>query len=321
MSIPYVSPFVIEGYGLKEEDLNEIIAIERLKDTSKRFSKTIQTIQEKFDSENKMRIIEFNELSGADANSDLFFKNLIFSYTHIFFNTINSSKDCCVVFFYAGHGKSDKTLSERILPHEFAHHFAWASEGYPFLMPQGTPRHLIPQFADCYEVGPKIGTIYIDNLFLDNNMIIIKDFFERIADFVCEGILREKGFWKGMLEEYQAMGHQDPAKKYGMLFDPKFKAAVRYARRLALRDVAEWHAILELAYPNDPNLKNRLNYDRKRVLHLNKKFGGAKHAFKKIYEISLGTNHNSFKDVRNAVTYIKEVTDLLGIDIRTKESW
>jgi len=92
-------------------------------------------------------------------------------------------------------------------------------------------------------------------------------------------------------------------------------------RRLVLHDVAEWHAILGLAYPNDPNLKDMLNYDRKRVLRLNKKFDKTKYAFKKIYELSLNTDHKSFKDVRNVVRHIKEVIDLLSIEIRTKENW
>lgn len=322
MSASYTTPFVIDGYGLREEDLNEIIIMERLKDISQGFSRDIHKIQEKFDSKSKIRVIEFNELSGADVNSNSWFRRLIFARRHIFFNTISSNKDCCVIFFYAGRDKKDKMLSERFLPHEFAHHFQWASEGFPCLLPKGTPKKFLPQFAKCYEIGPKVGSVYVDNIFLDDNLIfLIKDFSERIADFVCEGILKEKGFRKGYLEEYCLDRNRDPAKNFPIQLRPKLATAIRYMRRLALRDAAEWHAILRLAYPNDRTLKKMLDYDRKYVLHLNKKYGKAKRAFKQIYEISLNTDHNSFKNVRNAVRYIKEIMDLLGIIVKTKESW
>jgi len=55
------------------------------------------------------------------------------------------------------------------------------------------------------------------------------------------------------------------------------------------------------------------------------KFGGScledQSAFNKIYEISLNTNYNLFKEERSAINHIKKVTNLLGIEIRTKEKW
>ena len=123
------------------------------------------------------------------------------------------------------------------------------------------------------------------------------------------------------MEEYRKDRNQDPAKNFPIQARSKFTAEIRYMRRLALRDVAEWHAILHLAYPNDQTLQKMLNYDKKWIVHLNKKYDKAKDAFNEIYEISLNTNYNSFKKARNAISYIKEVTNLLGIEIRTKESW
>ena len=64
-----------------------------------------------------------------------------------------------------------------------------------------------------------------------------------------------------------------------------------------------------------------LVYDKKWNVHLNKKYKKAKHAFNKIYEISLNTDYKTFKEVKNAVDYIKENISLLGIEIRTEEKW
>ena len=193
MSLPFVVPLVTRGYGLREEDLNEVIRMERLKDISKRFSRAIQRIQEKFDSKTKIRIIEFNELSGQNTYSNSWFRMLILTKRHIFYSHIHSNKDCCVLLCYTGLDKNHKLFNERILPHELAHHYQWASQGFSCFLPKGTPKELVPQFAKYCEIGPKVGSVYIDSIFLDDDLIMtMKDFSERIADFVCEGILREK---------------------------------------------------------------------------------------------------------------------------------
>lgn len=322
MSIPRTVPFLVEGYGLKEEDLNEIILIERLKDITQRFSIQIKKIQDTFDFQSKMRIIEFHELSGADASSQDWFRQLILAQRHVFYSPIHSSKDCCVLFLYAGHGTKDTMFRQRILPHEFAHHFAWASEGFPILLPKNYPRELYPQFAECRKIGPEKGHVYIDNTFLaDNPYLIIGDFNERIADFICEEIMREKGFWQGILEEYRVDRNRDPADDFPPEAESQFPAIIRYARRLQLRDAAEWHAILNLAQPDDPAVKKMLAYDKRWSIRLNKKHKRAKRAFNGIFEISLRTDYHSFKRVESAVRYIKNVTSLLGIEIRTEESW
>lgn len=320
MSYPFTIPFVTKGYGLREEDLNEIIEMERLKDVSKRFSGPIQRIQRKFNSKTKIRIIEFNELSGANVESEDWFRRRIDGQRHIFFSHINSNKDCCVLFLYSGFDAKQKLFSERILPHEFAHHYQWVSENFPCFLPKSTPKEFLPQFATTYEIGPKVGSVYIDDISLFDNLItIMNDLSERIADFVCEGILKEKGFGESILEEYLRGRNQDPAKNISI--QRETMAPIRYFRRLALRDVAEWHAMLCLAYPNDQTLKKMLTYDKKWIVKLNKKYDKAKYAFNEIYKISLNTNYTSFKKVRNAISYIKKVTNLLGIKIRTKEKW
>lgn len=320
MGLSFVLPQVIEGYGLREEDLNEIILMERLNDISKKFSRIIEKTQTRFNSEVKIRIIEFDELSGATLDSKLFFRRFIHGQRDIFYTHVHSNRDCCVIFCYGGYAKNPKLLSERILPHEFAHHYQLVSQRFPCFLPKGTPKELAPQFARYYEIGPKIGSVYIDSIFLDGKFIsLIKDFSERIADFICEGILREKGFREGLSEEYSEIygDHIDPEKDFPTLTN----AGIQYLRRLSLRDIAEWHALLDLTYPDDQTLKKILAYDKKWIISLNKKFGRAKKAFNEIYNISLNIDFKSFKHIGNAVDYIKKITDLLAIMVRTKEKW
>jgi len=322
MSLEFVVPLITEGYGLRDEDLNEIILIERLNDVSKKFSGAIRRIQDKFDSKARIRLIEFSELSGSTPDSKLWYSRLIHGHRHIFHSHVHSNKNCCVLFYYAGCTKDRTLLNKRVLPHEFAHYYQWASQGFPCLLPRGIPKEFVPQFAKYGEIGPRTGQVYIDNMFLDDKpFTVIKDFNERISDFVCEGILREKEFnhqyKEGFLEEYREDRNRDPAKGFSILG----KAVVTYMRRLALRDVAEWHALLHLEGLDDESLQGMLVYDKKWITRKNKKYDKAKKAFNEIYKISLNSDFSSFKHVRNAVSYIKTTTDLLGIEIRTKEKW
>lgn len=324
VSLPLVLPLVTKGYGLREEDLNEIIIIERLNDISRKFSESIQRIQEKLNSKTKIRMVEFNELSGTGPESKHWFNILIQAQRHIFYSYLHSNKDCCVLFYYAGYKpkKGYKLFNERILPHEFAHHYQWASLEFPILLPKGTPEEYLPQFIRYFEIGPKEGSVYMDGKLFDNNLITLaKDFSERISDFVCERILIERGFKEGALEQYREDRNSDPAEDYPPQVRSKLATEIRYMRRLTLLDAAEWHAILNLIYPNDQTLQNMLSYDKKWVIHLNKKFDRAKKVFNKIYEISLTTNYNSFKNVKNAVSYFKRITNMLGIEIKTQEAW
>lgn len=323
MSIHIVLPMITLGYGLKSEDLDEIISLEGLKDISQKFSGAIQIILKRFNSDIRMRIIEFNEISGSDEYSRQFFNRLIYAQRHLFYSHIHSNRDTCVVFFYSGlHKGKKKLLNKRLLPHEFAHHYQWTMLGFPVFLYRGIPKEYLPQFAKVSEIGPSQGSIYVDNLPLPEDGVtsFLKDFGERISDLICERILMEKGFREGAFEEYCTERNVDPA--FSIQNISKFAALVKYMRRLALRDVAEWHAILDMIYPSDfPKLKEICRYDRKQILLLNKDYDKAKYAFRKIYEISSTVDHNSFKETKSAIDYIKEIAELLNINVKTEETW
>lgn len=324
MSLPLVIPLVTKGYGLRNEDFDEIIEIERLRDVSKKLPETIKTTQREFDSNIQIRIIEFNELSGANADSNTWFRTLIGAKRHMFYSHLHSNKDCCVLFKYASYDMSKEIVKKRTLFHEFAHHYQWTALGFPMFLPKGSVevREMNPQFTKCYGIGPLEANVYIDALLLAHNPIfLIKDFSERISDFVCEGILIEKRLKEGILEEYQKERGHDPAKDYPALARHKFPVMMRYARRLALFDDAEWQAILKHAHPNYQSFKKDMVYGKKHVIRLNKKYPKAKHAFRKIHEISLTTDYKSFKELKNAVNHIKQALNLLNIEMRTKEKW
>lgn len=77
MSILSVFDLAEPKWGLNEEDLNAIIRVERLKDMTKDFSDSIETITQKFGFPAGIKIVAFDEHSGVDNNSRRFFRLLI----------------------------------------------------------------------------------------------------------------------------------------------------------------------------------------------------------------------------------------------------
>lgn len=324
MSVSFTVPFVTIGYGLKDEDLDEIIRMERLNDISQVFSESIEFINNRFESKTRIRIIEFSEISGVDIDSNEWFRSLVSAQRHLFYSHLHSNKDSCVLFKYAGLNFDRELFEKRLLPHEFAHHYQWESQNFPCLVPKGAPNYYLPQFTKAFEVGPGKGSVYIDNaLLIQVPQIVVKDFCERVSDSVCEGILREKGFEEGIMDEYVEQGKHDPAKDYlpQVRAGPEDAILVRYVRRLFLLDEAEWNVLLSQAFPKNQALKSRLRNATKLVMKLNKKYIKAKHVFNRVHDVIQETDYRSFKKPEKAVNYIKQVMKLLNVEIRTTESW
>jgi hypothetical protein len=321
MSSNKIIPFLTKGHGLLDEDLNEIILRENLNDVSEGYSADIRRIKDRLHTKLRMRILEFSERSGSSIDAKFFFRQLILANRHLFYNHLYSNKECCVVLVYSGlKDKDDDLFSSRLLPHEFAHHYQLVAGNFPLLLPRGAPPEFLPQFALSDEIGPLEGEIMVDGMLLTGGRIhFFKDFSERISDFVCEGILISNGFTKGLLEEYSKLDLASPTKDIPRDY-PNYSATVRYLSRLALRDEAEWHALIKSIYgPNFVNSKLQLN--KKRVLKLNKDLVDRKQAFGKVFDISLKTDYNDFKEKEKAVDYIKKVSSLLNIEVKTKEKW
>jgi hypothetical protein len=321
MSSNEIIPFITEGYGLSDEDLDEIILRENLKDVSEGYSTCIRRIQDRLHTKLRMRILEFGERSGSSIQVKLFFRQLILANRHLFYNHIYSNRDCGVVLMYSGlKDKNSELFFSRLLPHEFAHHYQLVEADFPLLLPRGAPSDLHPQFALSAEIGPLECDILVDALLLTEARIhFFKDFSERISDFVCEGILVSNGFTEGMFDEYLEIDTASPIKDIPRDF-PSYRATIKYLSRLALRDEAEWHALLKSIYGTDfTNSKLQLN--KKRVLKLNKDLADRKQIFRKIFDISLKTNYHDFRRKEKAVDYIKRVSNLLNIEVRTIEKW
>lgn len=323
MSIDEVLPFITKDYGLKDEDLNEIAERENLRDISRKFSSGIDNTLHEFGTKQRIRILEFGENSGSTTKDRISFASLVHAEKNIFYSHLYSNKDCCVFFLYSGHKIKDEELFNcRVIPHEFAHHYQFTEANFPCLLPHGVPHVYRPQFALVHEIGPKIGEIYVGNLLLKDGLLsFFKDFSERISDFVCEGILIEKGFTEGLLEEYREIAKNDLTKVISMS-DPNYRAAIRYVRKLALRDEAEWQSLIHSIFAGKlDSLQGELMYNMKRVLKLNGDYAGRKRAFREIYNISTEMNYESFREASVAVDYIKQISSLLNIEIRTKENW
>ena len=257
----------MKRYGLRDVDLNELIIIVKLKDISSEFSEPIDEILGRFKSPQNIRILEFNELSGGNREANYYFNATILAQKHLFHDHLSSNQRCCVIYRYAGYRYPHSLFRARILPHEFAHHHQFAEEKMPCVLPKDTPQEYWPQFTTAYEVGPRMGRVYIDDSLLDQNTIaLITDLRERIADLICERILIGKGYTHGMKEQF----HIERGRGLPPLFA---KQLGQYVRRLALYDAAQWHAVLQICHPRDRSLRRQLAREKKRVLLLNEYSG------------------------------------------------
>lgn len=326
MSI-YSVPFLAEpGWGLVEEDLEKIIRLENLKDLTKDFLDQTKPLIEKFGSLFTIRIFAFDENSGVDSESKALFKSFMLYERNLFYYSVASNKECCVIFIHSSKGLRELKSNEHILPHECAHHYQFAFTDFPYYTSQKTYRDWVPPFVKGCGIGPISGSVYVDDLPLtsmpDATNHVIKDCVERVHDIICEGLLREKGLTKGFLEWIQedTTQRRDPTLNIPDCDrTPDFK---RYVRRLALRDCAELGAVVQLAYPNR-DLTQILSERKKFAAKLNKKHINAPHIFDEIFRLCTNTNFHTFKSPEKTSNYTKKILNLLNIKIKikTQEKW
>lgn len=321
MSANTIVPFITKNYGLADEDLDVIIPRENLKDISDKFLSSIKSTQNKFVTDIRIRVLQFDNNSGSDYSGRMMFNQLISAQKTVFYNHLFSNRDCCVFFIYAGH-RMDNTnfFEDRIVPHEFAHHYQFVT-GFPCLLPNGCPPIYYPEFSDVKLIGPLTGDVYVDGLLVNDCRIsYFKDFSERIGDFVCESILMEKGFTRGLSDEYIDICQNDLTKALPKS-TPNYAHAMRYLYRLGLRDEAEWHELLSRIYSNDSELKIKMEYHLNKILKLNKELEGRKQIFRKLVDLTAKIEYVEFKNADYAIDYIKEVSRLLNIQIKSKDKW
>lgn len=132
-------------------------------------------------------------------------------------------------------------------------------------------------------------------------------------------MLKEKGFCKGILDQYKAPKIVDPASKNVVPFASEIQR--RYIRRLALHDVAERHELLESIFPNDKRVTELLKKEKERIIKLNAIFPMAEAAYDATVDMMKKRDYMSLKNVSNMISFIKNSMKLLNVEIRTAESW
>jgi len=133
MSINSVPDIVRQGLGL-EEDLDQIIRIERLRNVSQKFSNQIKPIVDAFRARSRMRVIAFNEQSGIDHDSKRAREVFISGEREVFYIGPLSNRECYVILVYDSIGESKLRSYKQILPYEYAHRVQFAHESVPFLI-------------------------------------------------------------------------------------------------------------------------------------------------------------------------------------------
>lgn len=102
MSVPLAASLTTLGCGLKDEDLDEIIVMEKMRDVSSRYSQALTIIRKRFSAGTRIRVIEFDRLSGVDSNTQAWLNALVDVNRHLSYSYIHSNRDCCSLFLYAG---------------------------------------------------------------------------------------------------------------------------------------------------------------------------------------------------------------------------
>lgn len=294
-----------------EEDLDKFIQTEKLEDMTPRFSGEIKEVTSKFDNVSSIRIIKFDKSSGVSSESKEFFNEFLFAGRHVFYLAdLSNTKFCVVMVSPLG---IDKVLGNKhVLFHEYTHHFQVAHANFPYIVPKSWS---IPPFVEPCIIGPEKGDIRIDGFHLDSDTeTITADLCERISDIICDGILIDRNLTAGILERcLEAARPQDPT-SFIPPHHPKAMVFKKYVKRLVLWDNAEMNARIRKAYPQK-DLSKFLNLIKKYAARLNKGIRNAENTFDKIYELSMSTDYNSFKNSQEIISYLEKVLDLLNIEV------
>jgi hypothetical protein len=316
-----INALVTRGYGIKDEDLDEFLPRENLRDISKNYSLELAEIQKKFSVKDRIRIIEFDERSGSNQYSNAQYREMISEEFDIAYCGPYSNRDCCVIFLYAGFNQKQKRLLPgRILPHEYAHHFQFARAGFPCIQSRKMPKEVFPEFVTNFGIGPEKAELHIDGTNLPTGIEFwIKDITERISDFVCERILLKINFSEMLLDQYHLDTRIDPMSRFMHVQIPP--PVQKYMKRLSLVDEAYWQSLLCKTYSDVSSFKHELEYNKNWVLKLNKDFQKGKQTFGEVLNSANSTDCNEFKKVERVVDYVKWLALLLDIEIVTAEKW
>lgn len=319
--LPSIENKIKGGWGLEEKELDEFIKKENLKDLTEVLKEQAYKIIEAFGSKSTLRIVAYNDQSGADSVSKEFFTSLIEAQRNLIYSLSMSNKECCVILVYEP--ESSLLRSYRyIFAHEYVHHFQWANAGFPFYVSKTEPPTWTPPFVTFCEIGPRVGFASIDDLLLPDFHMIIEDFIERISDQICDRLLIEKNVADDLLEYYKhEVAFQDSANgiqqaPYSIPHELK-----KYMRRLTLRDHAEWMALIRLIYQEDRDAIYTATLGGRFAKYLNKDYQKASEAYNELVNNYIGIDFNMFRFQDEVVKCIKKSIELLNITIETKEEW
>lgn len=298
------------NWGLPEEDIDNIIKLEKMKDITKNFTKKIKALIKKFDFVAEIRIVSFNRDSGVDDTSNSFFNTMIDNDRNIIYMPDMSNKECCVIFVEEPNGINVLKNDESIIAHEYSHHIQFVYAGFPYYYNKGIQSTMgAPSFATPTEFGSSTGKAWVDNLLLPNYGIAIADSLERINDIICEGILQEKKIPSGLISLYKL----NLTKPTPFIPNTLGKSGKRYIHRLMLRDYAEWGAIITLS---DPKIvSSLLQKGRKKARNFNKKKVHAHQVYDSIFRLCLKTEFNLFREPKKVAEYSREIFNLLKIKL------
>lgn len=297
-------------WGLPDEYISKIIAIEKMKDITERFRDQIDPLCERFGNVSRIRIASFDEKSGFNEQSKRMFKAFIASLRDVMYVANMSNKECCVLFLHDPSGIKKIEVMPGILAHEYAHHFQVAHAGFPYYFTKTAGfDSSVPSFSKPLELGSWVKEVFLDNVPLPESVQVIDDSLERIRDIICEGILRSSGVYSALEKQYIAdvTGPDPYVPKPGEIYK-------RYVHRLVLRDLAEWGACIELAMPTIASAL--LPKGRAKAYSLNKNHLNAYQAYDAVFKLSKETDFNLFKDPKPTLAYLQKVFDILKIRLK-----
>lgn len=296
-------------WGLPDEYISKIIAIEKMKEITEHFNDLIKPLLSAFGNVSKIRIAAFNEKSGCDQLSNAAFKAFADSERYAMYVNSMSNKQCCVLFVHDPNGIHCIESMPGVLAHEYAHHFQLAHAGFPLYYRE--TKHNYPEgasFVKYSEIGSLVKKGWIDNMLLPEPMSAIEDSLERISDIICEGILRERKIPSALEDIYttDVTGPDPPL----LIQTEAFK---RYVHRLSLCDFAEWAALITLKNPKIASAF--LQIGKERVCSLNKKYLDANRVYDLIFKACIETDYNQFRGRNPTIEYMQKIFDVLNIKL------
>jgi hypothetical protein len=248
---------VSEGYGLRDEALDQMLMTSGYREVSVQYRSAIKRVQDAFYTDMRLRIVS---MPSDDEEDPL--------WPHMAWMPLWSNRDTCVLVADPLRTASRHDL-DYLLPMGFAQFYAHVAEEFPYYMPVSTPDMLLPQYLECQPI--RLSPMYVLNPRVpqesdDSEPTIFSLTLEtifRLRAFLGDQLLLERGFVNGVAFQHTSLLYELPLPGYPEAIE------ARWSLSFLLMDVARAFLTLgQTDYLTYPGIQSLTDHARNRLKEL-----------------------------------------------------